>query len=360
MSRKKEKRGEKRAAKTTIVGGQPPGNQRDLPPIPVGMEELLSMAAVDDQFASALLQDRRRAIEASQVPLTPSEKAILTSIDNSMLDRMIACVDGLFSPTRHREFLSKAAAALLVLAGGSGVLLGGSGCGQDVPEVSSDQTAVTAQQVDDAGPQTSVDATVSSDANLQGPEVLAQSADSSTEDSETATDAGTADAVQPDTTSASDSGTAQEDPPAQKAVKTKVKQKTRPLKNLLTRGIRPLKEDPFKNLAGMTVDSRDSIDTDPFNPPPNKAIPEKLSVREQRRVIAQIRRRVQNCGQGKRANIPVEIVVRGSDGRVVKARPTGEFAKSPVATCVIRNIRMTRFPRFREKTLTINHRFPVN
>ena len=52
---------EKRAAKMTIVGGQPEtSNARDLPPVPVGIEELLAMAAVDKRFAKSLEQDRER------------------------------------------------------------------------------------------------------------------------------------------------------------------------------------------------------------------------------------------------------------------------------------------------------------
>ena len=47
----------KQAARTTIVGGQPPGNERDLPPIPVALERLLGMAAAEEAFARALLTE---------------------------------------------------------------------------------------------------------------------------------------------------------------------------------------------------------------------------------------------------------------------------------------------------------------
>ena len=56
---------EKQAAKTTIVGGPPPENDRELPPIPVGIEEILGMASVNHDFAGVLFEDRPAAIHAS-------------------------------------------------------------------------------------------------------------------------------------------------------------------------------------------------------------------------------------------------------------------------------------------------------
>ena len=46
---------EKQAVKTTIVGGQPSGKNRPIARIPVGIEQLLAMASVNDEFAAALL-----------------------------------------------------------------------------------------------------------------------------------------------------------------------------------------------------------------------------------------------------------------------------------------------------------------
>jgi hypothetical protein len=109
---------EKRAVKTTIVGGQPPGNERPLPPIPVGIEEILGMAAVNDDFAKALYANRDSAVSASGVELTATERGILAAIDAASLRQMVGNVDGVFPNRERRAFLARSAAALLVLAGG--------------------------------------------------------------------------------------------------------------------------------------------------------------------------------------------------------------------------------------------------
>lgn len=67
-------------AKTTIVGGQPPGNSRDMATVPVGLEELLGMAAVDGAFAEALLTDPPAASARAGGPIpitTPGLRASL-------------------------------------------------------------------------------------------------------------------------------------------------------------------------------------------------------------------------------------------------------------------------------------------
>ena len=126
MSKKDEL--EKRAVKTTIVGGQPPGNERPMPPIPIGIEELLGMAAVNRDFATALAADREAAIIASGVELTGTERGILSAIDDRTLAQMVVNVEGGVPNRARRAFLSRSAAALLVLAGGGAIA---SACGSD-------------------------------------------------------------------------------------------------------------------------------------------------------------------------------------------------------------------------------------
>lgn len=117
---------DKRAAKTTIVGGQPPGNERDLQPIPVGIEHLLAMAAVDAEFAATLYRDRRGAVEASGVQLTPTEEGILAAVDAATLEQMVANVGSSIPEPDRRAFLGRSAAALLALA--SGGVAAAAGC----------------------------------------------------------------------------------------------------------------------------------------------------------------------------------------------------------------------------------------
>lgn len=122
----------KTAIKTTIVGGQPPGNERALDgSVSVGIEELLSMAAADEEFAGALLERREEALEASGVPLTASERAILGTVTPAALEQMIAGVRAMLPEPERREFLGRSAAAMLLLLG-SGAAASGAGCNRSV------------------------------------------------------------------------------------------------------------------------------------------------------------------------------------------------------------------------------------
>lgn len=119
----KEKVVKKQVVKTTIVGGQPPGNERPLQEIPVGIEEVLAMAAVDDRFASSLYADRESAMAASGVSLTATEKMILSSIERPALAQMVSSFKTrLPVSSSRREFLKKSASAALLALVGGGIL----------------------------------------------------------------------------------------------------------------------------------------------------------------------------------------------------------------------------------------------
>ncbi len=107
----------KQAAKTTIVGGQPPGNQRLLSEVPVGLEQLLAMAAASEDFARALREDPDSAVKASGLDLTPTEQAVLGATPKPMLAKMIARVAEALPRPERRAFLERAAAALVALVG---------------------------------------------------------------------------------------------------------------------------------------------------------------------------------------------------------------------------------------------------
>jgi len=119
-----------RVAKTTIVGGQPPGNSRELPrevpPIPVGLEELLGMAAAEQAFADVLLRDPAAAADASGLTLTPTELTILRTVGRGSLTQMIAQLRQQQPEPERRAFLEQAAAALAVAVavGGATVVAG--------------------------------------------------------------------------------------------------------------------------------------------------------------------------------------------------------------------------------------------
>ncbi|MHC4661993.1 MAG: Os1348 family NHLP clan protein [Planctomycetota bacterium] len=94
-----------------------------------GIEQVLAMAAVDEKFASTLLDNREAAAKASGVELTPTEKQILLSIEKDALKQMIENVRGRIPAKERRAFLKKSAAALLALVG-AGFLTIASGCNE--------------------------------------------------------------------------------------------------------------------------------------------------------------------------------------------------------------------------------------
>lgn len=108
----------RQAARTTIVGGQPPGNSRDEVPVPAALEDLLSMAAASPEFASALVRDRIRVAEAARVTLSPAETAILGAVAEASLWQMIARVGSALPQPERRWFLERAVSAVAVLVGG--------------------------------------------------------------------------------------------------------------------------------------------------------------------------------------------------------------------------------------------------
>jgi hypothetical protein len=118
----------RRAIKTTIVGGQPSGNERELRDVPVGIEGILAMAAVDDKFADALLKDRPSAVKASGIELAETEKHVFASVDNETLSQMIEKMRRRIPEKSRPVFMRKSAAALLALVGtgllSSGILQG--------------------------------------------------------------------------------------------------------------------------------------------------------------------------------------------------------------------------------------------
>jgi len=130
---------DRRAAKTTIVGGQPPGNERPLIQIPVGLERLLGMAAVNASFREALVEDWRTAAVASGFELTPTEGQIIETIGAERLRRMVAQVAERLAVGERRSFLSHAAAALVVLAGGVTAVASAAGCRPSRPSRPSEQ-----------------------------------------------------------------------------------------------------------------------------------------------------------------------------------------------------------------------------
>ena len=105
---------------------QPPSGTTQ-PPIPVAIDELLAMAAVDTAFAEALITDRQAAINAASVALTATEQRVLAATGDATLRQMIASVGSSIPEADRRGFLGRSAAALLALVTG-GLAAGATGC----------------------------------------------------------------------------------------------------------------------------------------------------------------------------------------------------------------------------------------
>jgi hypothetical protein len=112
--------------RTTIVGGRPPESGDGLPPVPTGIQRLLRLAAVDDDFADELVRRPLEVARTAGVPLTRSEAAILASIPAQQIVAMAAQLPA--PPPRRREFLRQTAATAVVLLGGAALPTALTGC----------------------------------------------------------------------------------------------------------------------------------------------------------------------------------------------------------------------------------------
>jgi hypothetical protein len=111
--------GEDAGSGTTIVGGQPRSARRPSKGIPVGVEQVLYAAAVDDAFCEELLADREAALDAREIKLRDSELAMLRMVPAEQLRTTIAGMDTSPENLRRRAFLGAVAAGSAVVALGA-------------------------------------------------------------------------------------------------------------------------------------------------------------------------------------------------------------------------------------------------
>ncbi len=86
---------------------------------PLGIEHVLAQAASDPTFARDLLDDRRTALEASGIPLTRTERAVLESLTEPLLAGMIAGLADNLVALERRAFLGKSTAVAALVLGGA-------------------------------------------------------------------------------------------------------------------------------------------------------------------------------------------------------------------------------------------------
>jgi len=68
---------------------------------------------------------------------------------------------------------------------------------------------------------------------------------------------------------------------------------------------------------------------------------------------------VSACGNGEHGTATVAVTVSGSTGRVTGANVTGQFAGTPIGSCIARAVRGASFPRFTRPTFTVNYPFRI-
>jgi hypothetical protein len=144
--------------RTTIVGGRPPEEDAKLPPVPTGIQRLLRLASIDEAFRRELVARRGAVAEAAQVPLSPSEAAILKAIPAQHLEEMATKMPS--PPQGRRDFLRQTAATAVVLLGGAALSEAVSGCDKPPTEPSPprpelSQTPMTAGVAPDMPPEPS-------------------------------------------------------------------------------------------------------------------------------------------------------------------------------------------------------------
>jgi len=69
--------------------------------------------------------------------------------------------------------------------------------------------------------------------------------------------------------------------------------------------------------------------------------------------------RVQSCGNGQSGVAMAKITVAGATGRVTNVDVSGQFAGTPVATCVTREVTKAKFPKFSQSSFSIAYPFKI-
>ncbi|MEQ8191481.1 MAG: hypothetical protein ABRQ39_26180 [Candidatus Eremiobacterota bacterium] len=83
----KEEKREELENKLTTVGAQ--SDKKDLPAFSTNIEKVLLKAVEDEEFKSALLKDRKSALENLELSVTPQDKMILSSVPLDKMEDMI-------------------------------------------------------------------------------------------------------------------------------------------------------------------------------------------------------------------------------------------------------------------------------
>jgi hypothetical protein len=68
---------------------------------------------------------------------------------------------------------------------------------------------------------------------------------------------------------------------------------------------------------------------------------------------------VSGCGNGQSGIATAKIAVSGSTGRVTSVDVSGQFAGTPVAACVSREVGKAKFPKFSQPSFSVTFPFKI-
>ncbi len=102
--------------------------------VPIGMERLLGLAAVDDRLAEELERDPLALADGCGITLEVTERAMLAATPPAALRSMLSGIRVGLAPPDRREFMQNAAVIVAALAVGGVAAV--SGCKKTTPEPS--------------------------------------------------------------------------------------------------------------------------------------------------------------------------------------------------------------------------------
>ena len=95
----------------------------------------------------------------------------------------------------------------------------------------------------------------------------------------------------------------------------------------------------------------------PAPAPSDAALPDQPGRDQVGAALRAVQTAVGACGAGEHGMATTQITVDGSSGRVTNAVVSGQFAGTPVGSCVARAARSAHFPRFRNPTFSVSFPF---
>ena len=123
---------------------------------------------------------------------------------------------------------------------------------------------------------------------------------------------------------------------------------------------------PTRPSAGQSIEAildrvgrTDATTRQAVSAPEGAALPEQPGRDQVRAALATVQTATSACGGGQHGLATVAFTVSGATGRVSNAVVSGQFAGTPVGSCVARAARGAHLPRFRNATFSVTFPFRI-